>query len=188
MAATPCPRPHQAVQNVTMSLARRLARPLLASTFVFGGIDAYRNPASKVAAAHKMVGSVPGKISFVKDTEQIVKYDGAVKVVAALLLSTGRMPRLMALALACTLVPTTFAGHRFWEETDPLKRKAQLLQFIKNSSILGGLILATVDTGGRPSVGWQTRRAAARLGSATSDQFSTASNKLSKITDRMPVG
>ncbi len=171
-----------------MSIARRLARPLLASTFVFGGIDAFRNPASKVPAAHKMVGSVPAKVSFVKDTEQIVKYDGAMKAVAALLLSTGRMPRMMALALASSLVPTTFAGHRFWEETDPAKRKAQLLQFIKNASILGGLILAAVDTAGRPSVGWRARRAASGLGSATSDQFSVASNKLSKITDRMPVG
>ena len=171
-----------------MSIARRIARPLLASTFVVGGVDAFRNPASKVPAAHKMVGSVPAKVSFVKDTEQIVKYDGAMKVVAAVLLSTGRMPRMMAVALASSLVPTTVAGHRFWEETDPIKRRMQLLQFLKNASILGGLILAAVDTAGRPSVGWRARRAASGLGSATTDQFTVANNKLSKITDRMPVG
>ncbi len=171
-----------------MSLARKLARPLLASTFVVGGVDTFRNPAPRVPMAEKVVGALPAKVSFIKDTEQVVKYDAAVKVVAALLLSTGRMPRAMALALASSLVPTTFAGHRFWAETDPVKRKMQQLQFLKNASILGGLILAVVDTAGRPSVGWRARRAASSFGSATIDQFSVAGNKLSKITDRMPVG
>ncbi|MBK6501203.1 MAG: hypothetical protein IPG03_02165 [Candidatus Microthrix sp.] len=34
------------------------------------------------------------------------------------------------------------------------------IQFEKNASILGGLLLATVDTEGRPGLGWRARRAA----------------------------
>lgn len=170
-----------------MSLARRIARPLLASTFVVGGVDTFRNPAPRVPMAEKIVGALPAKVSFIKDTEQIVKYDAAVKVVASLLLSTGRMPRPMALVLASTLVPTTLAGHRFWAETDPAKRKAQQLHFLKNASILGGLILAVVDTAGRPSVGWRARRAAKGPGTAATNQFSAAGDKLNSVTDRLPV-
>ena len=59
-----------------------------------------------------------------------------------------------------TLVPTTIAGHRFWEETDKQARAQQLTQFLKNVSMLGGLIIAATDTGGKPSLSWRARRAA----------------------------
>jgi uncharacterized membrane protein YphA (DoxX/SURF4 family) len=69
------------------------------------------------------------------------------------------MPRLAAVALAGSLIPTTLAGHRFWDESDPTQRSAQQIHFAKNLSILGGLILASVDTEGRPSVMWRGRKA-----------------------------
>ena len=59
-----------------------------------------------------------------------------------------------------SLVPTTVAGHRFWEEKDPAQRKAQQLHFFKNVSTLGGLLLAAGDTEGKPGVAWRARRAA----------------------------
>jgi putative oxidoreductase len=77
------------------------------------------------------------------------------------LLALGRLPRLSALALAGSLVPTTLAGHRFWSETDPAKRSMQQIQFFKNVSMLGGLLLAAVDTSGKPSIGWRARHAIA---------------------------
>ena len=65
----------------------------------------------------------------------------------------------MAATLASSLVPTTLAGHPFWQETDPAVRSAQRVQFLKNASILGGLILAANDTDGKPSVSWRAHRA-----------------------------
>ncbi|MET0838721.1 MAG: hypothetical protein ABWY19_08080, partial [Marmoricola sp.] len=55
--------------------------------------------------------------------------------------------------------PTTLAGHRFWEESDPAAKNNQRLQFAKNMSVLGGLILAAVDTEGRPGVAWRAKHA-----------------------------
>ena len=52
---------------------------------------------------------------------------------------------------------------RFWEETDPGAKTLQRLQFAKNLSVLGGLILAAVDTEGRPGVAWRAQRAARDL-------------------------
>ena len=69
-------------------------------------------------------------------------------------------PRLSALVLAASLLPTTYAGHPFWEEKDPGARAGQRIQFFKNVSMLGGLLIAAVDTEGRPGVAWRTRRAA----------------------------
>jgi uncharacterized membrane protein YphA (DoxX/SURF4 family) len=62
--------------------------------------------------------------------------------------------------LAATLVPTTAAGHRFWEEHDPTAKGQQRLHFFKNVSMLGGLLIAAGDTDGKPGVAWRTRRAA----------------------------
>jgi putative oxidoreductase len=60
-------------------------------------------------------------------------------------------------------VPTTLAGHRFWEEDDPARRHQQQIHFFKNLGLLGGLVLAAADTGGAPSLGWRARRAARRV-------------------------
>ena len=60
------------------------------------------------------------------------------------MLASGHFPRLSATVLAATLVPTTAAGHRFWEEQDPQKKAMQRIHFFKNTSMLGGLLLAAV--------------------------------------------
>ena len=62
--------------------------------------------------------------------------------------------------LAASLVPTTLAGHRFWEERTRAQRTQQQLHFFKNVSMLGGLIIAAGDTEGKPGVAWRARRAA----------------------------
>jgi putative oxidoreductase len=124
---------------------RLLARPLLASIFVYGGVDAFRNPEAKSPTADRVVAAVPGKLPGISTTSDLVRIDGAAKVVGGVALALGILPRVAALGLAASLVPTTLAGHRFWEETDPDKRKSQALQFAKNASILGGVLLATFD-------------------------------------------
>jgi uncharacterized membrane protein YphA (DoxX/SURF4 family) len=86
----------------------------------------------------------------ISSTEQLVRVDGAAKVLGGVALGLGIFPRLSALGLAASLVPTTLAGHRFWEETDPAQRKAQQLHFVKNVSILGGVLLVAFE-GRRPS-------------------------------------
>ncbi len=93
--------------------------------------------------------------------------NGAAQVLGGLALATGRVPRLAALVLAGSLLPTTAAGHRFWEETDKTQRANQQIHFFKNVSMLGGLLIAAVDTEGKPGVAWRTSHAASTaVGSA----------------------
>jgi putative oxidoreductase len=149
-----------------MALSRLVARPLLSSIFVVGGLDALRHPGSKVKAAEPVTGPVIERFGLQTDPEVLVRINGAVQVGAGLLLASGRFHRLAALALIGSIIPTTYAGHRFWEETDDVPRAQQTVHFLKNAGLLGGLILAVVDTEGRPSLGWRTRRRAHRLGDA----------------------
>ncbi|WP_213572339.1 DoxX family protein [Rhodococcus sp. USK13] len=147
-------------------LVRRIARPLLSAVFISGGIDALRNPAPRAQAAGPLIDkstetlpeSVTQKIP--SDPETLIKINAAVQIGGGVLLATGKAPRLASLALAGSLIPTTVAGHAFWNETDPAAKAAQRTQFLKNVSLLGGLLIAAVDTEGKPSLGWRGRRAA----------------------------
>ena len=38
-------------------------------------------------------------------------------------------------------MPTTVAGHRFWEETDDKATVQQTIQFLKNTAMLGALLM-----------------------------------------------
>jgi len=149
--------------NPSMAVIRTLARPLLASIFVIGGVDVLRHPDSRVAPAEKIVRPLAEKWPALKDTRQLVQLDAGVKVVAGLLLASGRFPRLSSLALAGSLVPTTLAAHRYWEVEDPQQRAAQKIHFFKNVSMLGGLIISSVDTGGKPDLVWRTQHTAKLL-------------------------
>ena len=150
-----------------MTVSRHLARPLLSSIFVVGGVDALRNPASKAPLAEgvapPLAEAIPGLDAM--ETEQLVRINAGVQVGAGTLLAIGRIPRLSALALAFTLVPTTAAGHRFWEH-EGTQRAQQQVHFFKNLSLFGGLLLAALDTEGRPGVLWRTRHASEHAGAA----------------------
>jgi putative oxidoreductase len=146
-----------------MMIVRRLARPMLASNFVVSGVDTLANPEPRVQVAQDVAEPVAAEVpGLPQDTELLVRVTAGVQVGAGALLALNRFPRISALALAATLVPTTAAAHRFWEHEDPAARADQRFHFMKNVGLLGGLLLAAIDTEGRPSITWRARHAASR--------------------------
>ena len=148
-----------------MAISRLLTRPMLASMFVVGGLDSVRNAQGKVAATKPVTDRLVPVLQravpqLPSDPATLIRLNGAVQVAAGLALATGRAPRLSATLLAASLVPTTAAGHRFWEQSDPAARAQHRVHFFKNVSMLGGLLIAAGDTEGQPGVVWRTRRAA----------------------------
>ena len=148
-----------------MSLSRLIARPLLATGFVLGGVNALRNSQKFAPKAETVTSKLvpPVKqagVPLPENPATLVQLNAGVQIAAALALATGRAPRLASGVLAASLVPTTVAGHAFWAETDKTARNQQLLQFGKNLSVLGGLVIAAGDTDGKPGVAWRARRAA----------------------------
>lgn len=166
-------------------LLRRVARPLLAGIFVSGGLDTLLNPRPKIEAAtpllERAADAVP--IDDPPPPSTLVQLDAAVKVAAGSLLAAGYVPRLASAALAASLVPTTIAGHPFWQEQDEAQRTAQRIHFFKNLGLLGGLLLASADTHGKPSLGWRARRAARRVGRATQHAADTTQYAIGTVAD-----
>jgi putative oxidoreductase len=171
-----------------MAVLRAFARPMLASIFVIQGYDTFRRPERVSARAEPVVRRIAARVPALPDkTEQAVRLNGAVQLVAGSLLAAGRVPRLSALALAATLVPTTFAGHRFWEAEDKQERAQQRIHFLKNVSMLGGLLITAADTAGSPSLAWRGRHAvrSARHDVSLAARTATASGKSAAKASRL---
>ncbi|RBY84529.1 DoxX family membrane protein [Blastococcus sp. TF02A-30] len=167
-------------------LVRRIARPLLAAPFVYGGISTLRKPQDRVPGARPVVEKIADTadkqlpVQVPKDVQQWVQADAAIKVAAGSLFALNKLPRLTALVLSASVVPTTLAGHRFWEHDDPTERFGQISNFLKNAGLLGGLLLAAVDTEGKPSVGYRARRAARKAADGTEKSFAKAQKRAAK--------
>ena len=106
--------------------------------------------------AAPLVTKLSGPLNVPDDPELMVRANGATMVAAGTMLGLGVLPRVAAMALAGALVPTTYAAHAFWTIQDPAVR-AQL----KNIGLLGGVLLASVDTAGKPGLAYRTRYAQA---------------------------
>jgi putative oxidoreductase len=148
-----------------MSLSRMVARPMLASIFVVGATTALKNSSGTAGKADPVTSRlVPllqkAGIPLPEDPETLVRINAGVQIGAGLALATGRFPRLSAALLAGSLVPTTAAGHRYWEIDDPAQRTQQKLHFFKNVSLVGGLMIASTDREGKPALTWRAKRAA----------------------------
>ena len=149
-------------------LIRRVARPMLSAVFVARGVDALRSPKPAADAARPTLEGLsklpdPVGTNVPSNAETVARVNAAVQIGGGLLLATGKLPRVASAALALSVVPGSLGGHTFWSETDPQRKADERRAFITDISLIGGLIIAAVDTEGRPSLGWRGRRAARKV-------------------------
>lgn len=147
-----------------MRPVRTIARALLSGIFIVSGARAVADPGPYVERARPVTDRLAPTIRraaprLPADTENLVRLHGATQLAGGLLLATGHVTRPAAAVLAASLVPTTVAGHPFWSASDPAQRQLHQVHFLKNLGLLGGLLLAAADTGGRPGLRWRTGHA-----------------------------
>ncbi len=129
-----------------MRLLRRVAHLLLGSMFVQSGIEVIRKPHGRADVAGETIEKLRQAVPVMPaDDVAVVRANAAIHVVAGTLLAMNRLPRLSALVLAASLVPTTLGGHRFWTIEDPARRAQQRTHFNKNLAILGGLLAVATE-------------------------------------------
>jgi putative oxidoreductase len=116
---------------------RTAGRVALAAMFITGGADAMFDPGPRTAKAEEV--GVP------LDPELAVRANGAAMLAGGAALALGIWPRLAAGVLAGTIVPTTLAGHPYWQIDDPAARRQQRVHFFKNLGLLGGALLVCAE-------------------------------------------
>ncbi|WP_048631616.1 DoxX family membrane protein [Mycolicibacterium aurum] len=169
-------------------LIRRVARPMLSAVFISRGVEALRSPKPAVdASRHTLEGlsKLPDPVgtNVPSDAETVAKVTAAVQIGGGLLLATGRLPRFASAALALSVVPSSLGGHAFWNEVDPQRKADERRAFVTDISLIGGLIIAAVDTEGKPSLGWRGRRAARKVSEAVSSALPAGAAAGSSLTD-----
>lgn len=176
-----------------MTLLRTTARTLFASYFVASGLRSVRDPDPLVAEAEPLANKLvpalkqyaPASVGKVipEDTVSLVRVNGATQLLGGLALASGKGRRLGAVLLAVSLVPSTLARHPFWQETTPEGKARERNQFLKNTSLLGGALVAAADTEGRPSLSWRASRGTKQLARGTK-QLTAGGSSLAKDTRR----
>lgn len=152
-------------------LIRRVARPMLSAVFISRGIEALRSPKPAADATRNTLEGLsklpdPVGTNVPSNAETVARVNAAVQIGGGLLLATGKLPRVASAALALTVVPGSLGGHNFWNQTDPQRKADERRAFVTDISLIGGLIIAAVDTEGKPSLGWRGRRAAHKVSEA----------------------
>jgi len=152
-------------------LIRRIARPMLSAAFISRGVDAVRSPKPAAEAARPTLEGLsklpdPVGTNVPSNAETVARVNAAVQIAGGLLLASGKLPRVASAALALTVVPGSLGGHTFWRESDPQRKADERRAFLTDVSLIGGLIIAAVDTEGKPSLGWRGRRAAHKVSEA----------------------
>ena len=112
-------------------LGRTIGRFALAAMFIDSGLNVAREPGPRPKLAADL--GVP-------QPELATRANGAAMAAGGALLASGLADRYAAGLLAGLLVPTTLAGHRFWEKEDAGERAGQRIHFLKNLAMLGGLL------------------------------------------------
>lgn len=154
---------------------RVLARPLLASWFIYGGVQSVLEPEQRAARSAPVVEPVLKEVGLedVKTTD-LVKVHGVATIAAASVLALSRTPRTAGLVLAGLTAVTVAAGRPFWLETDEQRKEEQLELFLKNVSLFGGTLLA-VTAGHSPRKKQRAKAKKAKAKSAKKDAQSGVS-------------
>lgn len=122
---------------------RVIARPLLASWFIYGGIESILEPERRAERATPVVAPVlvEAGLEDVKVTD-MVKVHGAASIAAASVLALSRAPKTAGVALAGLAAVTVVAGRPFWRIEDEQARLLERERFMVNLSLFGATLLA----------------------------------------------
>lgn len=149
---------------------------MLSSYFVFNGLKQITNPAPLVDAAEPIADRVvplakkvaPAQVAgFIpNDAKTLVRLNGALMAVGGLGLGSGLGRRCGAGLVAAGMLPHAIASRPGTGRTG-LEKDAQRAVFVRNLALLGGAMIASQDTQGKPSLGWRAADAKARLARST---------------------
>lgn len=126
-------------ERPAIALAGRI---LLGAIFLISGIAKFVNPEETVA--YMQAAGIP-----YADTLRMIA--GAAEILGAVSLIVGFHARTGAAGLILFLIPTTIFFHGFWM-MEGAEAKMQMVQFLKNLCIMGGLAMIAAMGPGRYSV------------------------------------
>ncbi len=171
-----------------MSFVRFLARPMLASSFVLAGLDKLKNADDTAAQLSPLLRRTADALPFQPNEKVVARVIGGTQIGAGVCFALGKSARLAATLLA---VISVLNGYVEWCSADTSSkeaRDARRKQLLKNVTLTGGVLLAAVDTAGKPSLAWRAGHLAADAKKSASHLAADArktTNKQLKKADKV---
>src|SRR3954471_23026518 len=137
--------PVHLVPRATTALVGRI---LISAIFIVSGISKLTNVAG--TAGYMTSAGIP-------HAEALAVFAGLCELAGGLAVLFGFLGRLAALGLFLFLIPTTLLFHRFWE-LEGQEAQMQMVNFLKNLAVMGGLLMLYAHGPGRYSVDARVRR------------------------------
>jgi putative oxidoreductase len=124
---------------------RSLARPLLASWFIYDGVQTALEPEPRAKTADLILAPVyeEYQLATAPPTEDIVRAHAIATVGAATVLAFSRTPRSAGVALAALAAAQWAFAPRPWTMAPGPERDAAIENFIKTGALVGGALLAS---------------------------------------------
>ena len=136
--------PHSSWE-ATMAL---IGRWLMAAIFLMSGIAKLTDTAGTVA--HMTKAGIPY-------ADTLVYVAGCAEVLGGVALVLGLLTRVAASGLILYMIPATLIFHAFWNY-EGAERMPQMVNFMKNLAIIGGLAALAAFGAGRASIDHKLRR------------------------------
>ncbi|MFE4542101.1 DoxX family protein [Arthrobacter sp. NPDC056727] len=144
-----------------MSFVRFFARPMLASSFILAGTDKLRNADDTAQQLSPLLRRAAQALPFQTDEKVLARIIGGTQIGAGVLFALGKSARLAASVLAVISALNAFVEWRSADISSKEGREARRNQLLKNITLTGGVLLASVDTAGKPSLAWRAEHLAA---------------------------
>lgn len=125
-----------------------VGRILLSAMFFVSGFAKLVDTSG--TAAHMSSAGIP-------NAETLAVIAGIAEVCGALSIASGFLARIGGIGLVLFLIPTTLIFHPFWNLGGP-ERLMQMVNFLKNCGMAGGLLLIVANGPGRYSIDYAIRR------------------------------
>lgn len=175
-----------------MSLVRSIARPLLAAPFIYEGVQTARRPERVVEILPVSLADLEAQVEKTQisaSADQLLRATGAVAAIAGTAFALNKAPRLSAAVLLATTTLGLAGRKKVWE----LRGEEQLEEIRSiagDLGLFGGILLAVVDTDGKPSLAYrvdkliaQGQKAAAQKQRELEKAKGKNSSKASKTLD-----
>jgi len=108
-----------------------LGRTIFGGFFIYNGINHFKQ--RRMMSQYAASKGVPASDAAIPAT-------GAMLLAGGLSVIAGIKPRQGLAAIVGFLLPVTFEMHRFWEETDPNRQTAEMVNFSKNIALIGAAL------------------------------------------------
>lgn len=128
---------------------------MLASSFIISGIDRLRHAEQTAANLAPLLRPLSAALPVEASQKTLARVLAGAQVGAGVLLAAGKLSRPAAVVLALTAGLNTVAEYRTEDTATKENRAHRRNQLTRNIGLIGGALLASVDTAGRPGLAWR---------------------------------